>query len=303
MKPTGIENLSAEDAAVILELSQQLNIAIVKRLAKGHEMKFYVETTLGEKQLLRIEDDIEYYHWLVDDFRMYEYVAKSGICVSRPICMGTFRDGTMAYQLYTWLDGEDFVDALSNMNPAEQFSAGVKSGVLMRELHTLPPINETKPWKMRFGRKVHDIMQTYRDKPDNSNSVDLLVQYLYDNQELLDNRPQTFTHGDWSADNLILTPDGQIGIIDLSGEHDYGDPWCEFWAIPHDLNSSAHFYTGQIKGYSDGEPPIEFFRLLAYYNAYGTLKWSPENANIILNWFDDMRNNIPIWYLKDYTVL
>ena len=299
MKLTGVKHLSPKDAAIILELSQELNIATAKRLAKGHELKFYVETTLGEKRLLRIED-MEDYHWLENDFSMFEYVAKAGINVSRPVSMGFFRNNTLVYQLYTWLDGVDLIETLANMSPAEQFSTGIKAGALMRKLHTLPPQNETEPWKTRFGRKVQDIIQAYSDKPGNSQAADLLVRYLQDNQELFDNRPQTFTHGDWNTENLIYSPAGQIGIIDLSGEHDYGDPWCDFWEIPHDLNSSAHFYTGQILGYFNGEPPIEFFRLLSYYNAYGTLKWSPENAHVILYWFNDMRNPVPVWYLEDY---
>ena len=302
MKPIKTEHLSAEDAFIILELYQKLNIAFAKHLAKGHEKKFYVETVQGEKRLLRI-NDIEHYNWVKSDFSMYEYVANAGFTVSKPISMGTFCNNTLVYQLFTWLDGVDLIEALANMNPAEQFLIGIKSGTLMRKLHTLPPENETEPWKIRFGRKVLDMIQDYSDKPSNYQGVDLLVQYLGDNQELFSNRPQTFTHGDWNTENLIYTPNSQIGIIDLSGEHDYGDPWCDFWAIPDDLNSSPHYYTGQIKGYFNGEPTVEFFKLLSYYNAYATLNWSPENANIILSWFDGMRNPIPIWYFSDYTIL
>jgi|GEM_PF-973101 len=305
MKPIGFNKLSPEDADIILELSQKLSIAVVERLAKGCERKFYIETMQGEKRLLRI-NDMEHYDWLEDDFRMYEYVAASGISVSRPVNMGSFREGTLSYQLYTWLDGEDLIAALPHMSHAEQFSAGIKSGTLMRKLHTLPPENETEPWGIRFGRKVQKIIQSYNDKPGKSKGVDLLVRYLRDNQELLDNRPQTFTHGDWNTENLIFTPDGQIGIIDLSGENDYGDPWWEFWLIPCDLNLSAHFYTGQIKGYFEGEPPLEFFRLLSYYIAFSTLEFlcdltgegDPESVKCVLNWFDDMRNPIPAWYFS-----
>ena len=295
MKPTGIECLSAEDTSIIYELSKEIDIAVVKRLSKGQEIKFYIETMQGEKRLLRI-NGMEHYDWLEGDFRMYEYVAKAGINVSRPISMGSFRDKTLSYQLYTWLDGEDLVEALPRMNPAQQYSAGIKSGTLMRKLHAMPPENETESWSVRFGRKVQYIIQTHSDKLEKFKDIALLVRYLQENQELFYKRPQTFTHGDWNTENLIFTPDGQIGIIDLSGENDYGDPWWEFCLIPHDLNSSAHFYSGQINGYFNGKPLIEFFRLLAYYNAYGTLKWAPENAKIILNWFDDMKNPVPIWY-------
>ena len=139
-----INNLSAEDTNLIHQLSHKLDITFAKRLAKGHEKKFYVETSNGEKRLLRI-NDMQYYDWLEGDFRMYGYVAASSIHVSKPICMGSFHEGTLAYQLYTWLDGEDLIAALSRMGQEEQFLTGIKSGALMKKLHTLFPENEADP--------------------------------------------------------------------------------------------------------------------------------------------------------------
>ena len=103
----------------------------------------------------------------------------------------------------------------------------------------------------------------------------------------------------------MLSPDGQIGIIDLGGGNNCNDPWWDFWEIPSDLNTAAYFYTGLFKGYFEGEPSPEFFRLLSYYVAYGALEdlcdstWesTSERAKIVLNWFDDMRNPVPAWYL------
>jgi len=305
-----VNNLSSEDAGYILELAPILDIASAERLAKGHEQKFLIKTTQGEKRLLRI-GDIKHYEWAKADVHMYNYVAAAGINVSQSISIGVFQEGNLTYHLFTWIEGEDLIEVLPRMNPADQFSAGIKSGELMRKLHTLPPENEAEPWKVRFGRKVQKLIQSYSDKLGKSQGVDLLVQYLQDNLEWVAKRPQTFTHGDWNTENLIYTPDGQIGIIDLSGENDYGDPWWEFWLTPHDLNSSPHFYTGQIKGYFEGEPPLEFFQLLAYYTVFSTLEFlddfteecAPENVKRVLNWFDEMRNPVPNWYLMSDTVL
>ena len=302
-----VKHLSPEDACIIRELSPKLDIAFAKRLSKAHEQKFYIETTKGEKRLLRIWD-AEPCAWFDNDTSMYEYVASSGINISQPISAEPFREGAIPYQLFTWLEGEDLIDALPRMTQAEQFSTGVNAGVLMRKLHALLPDqdHEVESWKIRFGRNVQRIIQSYSEKHSISPGVDLLVRYLRDNQNWLDNRPQTFTHGDWNTENLIFTPDSQIGIIDLSGDKDYGDPWWEFRLIPHDLNQSAHFYTGQIRGYFEGEPPLGFFQLLSYYTAYSTLAFlsdsaedsDPENVKFILNWFDDMRNPVPKWYFS-----
>ena len=64
---------------------------------------------------------------------------------------------------------------------------------------------------------------------------------------------------DWTTDNLILLPDGQMGIIDCGIP--VKDLWFEFWSI---VSESKHFCIGQVKGYFNDKPPIEYFPLLAY---------------------------------------
>ena len=106
------------------------------------------------------------------------------------------------------------------------------------------------------------------------------------------NRQQTFAHGDWATDNLILLPGGQIGIIDCGIP--VKDPWFEFWST---VSESTHFCTGQIKGYFGGEPPPEYFPLLAFYVIMETMHWGYDIENV-LRVFDDMRNPVPVWYHK-----
>ena len=306
-----INHLTAEDAAVILELAPILGIAAAERLDKAvTDRKFCVETTWGKKRLLVIHTT-EHYDWLENDFRMCDYIASSGINVMQPVSMGTFREKALAYQLYTWFDGVDLAEALTRMNPAEQFSAGKKTGELLRKLHTLPPMWEAEPWGIRFRRKVQEEIQVYNDNPNKFRSGDLLVRYLQDNLELVDNRPQMFVHGDFNCGNLMFLPDGQIGIIDLGWGNNCNDPWWDFREMTCHPKQSANFSTGLTKGYFEGEPPLEFFRLLSYYLAFGVLgefrdytgEDDPEWVKTTLNWFDDMRNPMPTWYLKDYTAL
>lgn len=94
----------------------------------------------------------------------------------------------------------------------------------------------------------------------------------------------------------------------------YGDPWSEFNRILL-ANLVPYFTTGQIRGYFNGEPPEEFWRILALYLSTGALvlvSWavyvepscrdeSIQTANNIMNWFDEMRNPVPKWYLREFT--
>jgi serine/threonine-protein kinase len=255
MKPIGINTLSAEDAAVILELAPILDIGFVKSIGAS-ERKFYIETKQGIKRMLRITP-IKDYRWVKDNDRVFEHIATAGINVSRQASEGFCSDGALVYQLWTWIDGEDLCKALPRMSPAEQFAAGLKCGEAARKIHALPMIDSPEPWGIRYKREVEKTIQSYNEKSAKSPEKDLLVRYLQDNIELLDSRPTVFSKGDWNIANLMITPDGQIWVIDLGAYS--GDPWWEFWEVGDD----AHFNTGQIKGYFEGEPPAEYFPLLS----------------------------------------
>jgi serine/threonine-protein kinase len=131
----------------------------------------------------------------------------------------------------------------------------------------------------------------------------LLAQYLTDNMGLLANRPRTFTHGDHNTLNIILSPDGRIGFIDFG--QICRDPWWDFWELPSDVETQAHYYSGEFIGYFGGQPPLEFFKLLAFYVAVNALEQLaahegedvPNHVKCVLNWFDDMRNPVPSWFL------
>lgn len=293
MKPTGINNLSVEDTAAILELSPMLDITFVNPIGAS-ERKFYIETKQGIKRLLRITP-IKDYNWVKNDDRGYEYMATVGINVSRQVSEGLFSDGAFVYQLWIWIEGEDLSKALPRMSHAEQFAVGIKCGEAARKIHSLPPMDDYEPWGIRYRRNVQDRIQSYNNSNNKSQSCDLLIRYLLDNMELMDNRPTTFIKGDWNTGNLMITPDDNIWLIDR-GE-DSGDPWREFWEISGDADEMPHYYTGLINGYFEGEPPAEYFPLFAFYIAKGYLDWGYD-PECVLNWFDDMRNPVPIWYQR-----
>ena len=284
-------NLSAEDAALIHELAPILGITFVNSIGES-ERKFYIETTKGEKWMLRItakgNDD-----WLGGKC-LYEYMATVGTNVSLKASEGFLEGGELVYELWTWIDGEALNEVLPRMSQAERFEIGKKFGEAARKIHSLPPLGYTRPWSIHCKEKVDNVIASFEGKT-NTKAENQLIKYLLDNQELLDNRPTTFIKGDWNTGNLMLTPDGRIWLIDCGAIS--GDPWSEFWEFNGD---DVYFNTGEIKGYFGGEPPTEYFPLLCYYIALGTLEWYPHTAEMVVGWFDDMRNPVPTWYLKDY---
>jgi len=229
---------------------------------------------------------------------------------SEPLGFGLCDDGKSCYSLSGWLDGEDAEKTLPLMSESEQYVIGLKAGQILRKTHTLPAPDNAESWNDWFYRKVQDRIDFYNSNPIKSEDGDVIIHYLQENRHLLNGRPQTFCHNDYTMANLIIMPDGSIGIIDfIYFNNGHGDPLWDFHPVLWDGEKNARFFTGLIKGYFNGEPPCEFFDVLIYYLAYDVLTGiqnDPHNSDRhksnILFWLDSMNNPVPSWYLKDFYV-
>ena len=294
--------------------------AKVEPILKGwsEDKKYCVTCYDGTKYLLRITP-IERFEVRKHLFEMMERVAALGVPMCKPVEFGTCTNGV--YALHSWIDGEDLIDALPKLPEAKQYSLGVKSGEILRVIHSiLPPENEVdflaykKNWAKRFNAKADRNIKMCHDCDFKVVGNDHFVKYIDQNRELIENRPQCFQHGDYHSGNMMIeNGSGELQIIDFD-RLDYGDPWEEFNRIVWSTQLSSHFATGQLDGYFGGEPPLEFFKLLAFYissNVVATVSWAitfgqdeldvaVNQVNDILKWHDNMNNPVPSWYLKNY---
>ncbi len=284
-----------------------------KPIEKGwsEDKKFCVTDATGIKYLLRISP-IARYDIRKALFDILEKVAALGIPMCLPIEFGTCDDGV--YSLQSWIDGEDLDAALPLMSETEQYVLGMQSGELARKMHTLPAPDTQEEWESRFNRKTDIRIKKYQECGLRFEGDEYVFAYIEQNRQLLKDRSQCFQHGDYHVGNMMLE-NGELIIIDFD-RYDFGDPWEEFNRIVWSAAASPHFATGQLRGYFGGEPPIEFFKLLAFYIASNTLPsiyWAVpfgqsdldtmmKQAQDVLRWFDNMQNPVPTWYLKDFYV-
>lgn len=280
------------------------------------DKKYYIETDDGQRMLLRVSDISELDRKKAE-YGMMERVYALGVLTSKPLGFGLCDGGKSCYSLSGWLDGEDAEVLLPRIPETEQYVLGLKAGEMLKKIHTLNAPENAEPWNDWFYRKVQGRIDFYNANAIKSENGDILVRYLQENSDLLNNRPQTFNHGDFNISNMMIMSDCEIGVIDFNFYNkDHGDPWWEFNSIPWGTEPSAYFYTGLINGYFNGEPPREFFDILSYYLAYDALaavcdtsiyeQGEPEEGirhmENILNWLDNMKNNVPVWYLKDICI-
>ena len=282
-------------------------------ITKGwsEDEKYCVTTADGTKYLLRISP-MERYEHRKNLHEMMQYVSALDVPMCQPIDFGTCDEG--AFSLQSWIEGEDLEDVLPLLSETEQHVLGWQSGEILRAIHSIPTPNTQEDWATRFNRKTNHKIKKYHECGIRFYGDDAVISYIEQNRELLENRPQCFQHGDYHVGNMMLE-NGKLSIIDFD-RYDFGDPWEEFNRIVWCAQKSPHFATGQLRGYFGGEPPVEFFRLLAFYigsNTLSSIYWAMDFNNIeletmmnqakdVLSWFDNMNNPVPTWYLKDFYI-
>jgi len=282
-------------------------------ITKGwsEDKKYCVTDASGTKYLLRITPASRY-EVRKSLFSMLKQVEALGIPMCTPIEFGTCGDGV--YSLQSWINGEDLETVLPTLSETEQYILGVKSGEILRKMHSIPAPEGQEEWATRFNRKTDIKMQKYSECGRRFDGDSHILDYVNKNRHLLDNRPQCFQHGDYHIGNMMLE-NGELKIIDFD-RYDFGDPWEEFNRIVWSAAASPHFATGQLRGYFGGDPGLEFFRLLAFYissNTLSSIYWAipfgqsdvdtmVQQSQDVLKWYYNMQDPVPAWFLKDFHV-
>ncbi|MGM0751692.1 MAG: phosphotransferase [Bacillota bacterium] len=278
------------------------------------DKKYYIETDTGEKLLLRAADRSAY-EMKKSEFEIMKRLSVKGLPMSQPIELGICDNGHSVYSLFTWCEGEDAQVMLPKLTDTEQYELGLKSGRILREIHSIPSPDDREDWEKIFNRKVDSKINQYKDCPIKIEGGDLIIAYIEANRHLLRGRPQSFHHGDYHVGNMVISQDRELSIIDFN-RHDFGDPWEEFNRIVWSASVSPHFATGQLNGYFNGRPPEEFFKLMAFYissNMLSSVPWAmafgedevnvmKEQAKEVMSWFDGMNHPVPTWYLENFSI-
>lgn len=277
------------------------------------DKKYYIEAADGGRLLLRVADISDYDRKKME-FQWIKQVAALGVSVSQPVDFGVCGNGQYVYLLLTWCEGEDAEKMLSCLTPSEQYALGFQSGEILKQIHSIPAPPEQEEWDVHFNRKTNRKIENYHACGIKFPGADKIIGYIEHNRHLLSGRPQCYHHGDYHVGNMIVSPEHLLSVIDFN-RPDFGDPWEEFNRIVWSAGASPYFATGQLNGYFNGRPPVEFFRLLAFYISSNTLSSIPwaipfgeeevlimiNQAKDVLSWFDQMNNPVPIWYLENFS--
>lgn len=280
-------------------------------ISKGwsDDKKYCVTDQNQQNYFLRISDK-EKLDSKKFEFDMMEKVASLGVPMCKPISIELCDDEV--HSLHEWIDGRDVRETILTYSENQQYTYGIETGRLLRKIHTIPATEVYEDWEIFFNRKIDDKISKYKECPVQYESGHVFIDFLNENRELLKNRPQVLQHGDYHIGNFMIGEDREIYVIDFD-RFDVGDPWEEFNRIVWSAQVSPAFASGMIDGYFDDKVPDLFWKLLAVYilsNLIGALPWAipygeeevsvmQNQAKKILEWYDDMKQIIPSWYLID----
>lgn len=275
----------------------------------SEDQKYCAADKTGNKYLLRTSPEYTYNRKL-NEFELMKKISSLGIPMCIPLEFG-IKDQTV-YSLQSWIDGYDAEEVMQSFTEKEQYSYGLTAGRALKEIHKIPAPQGTESWESFFSRKIDRKIKQYEECPIKYENGNIFKDFINSHRHLLKNRPSCFQHGDYHIGNMMIGKDKKLYIIDFN-RYDYGDPWEEFNRIVWSAQASPEFASGIINGYFGGNIPDEFWYLLALYissNTLGSLPWClpygekeintmDNQAKEVLCWYNNLKNIVPNWYIKD----
>jgi aminoglycoside phosphotransferase (APT) family kinase protein len=284
----------------------------VEILEKGtsDDKKYKVNASNGLKYLIRMYDFIN-----IERAKKVAALLKvldtEGIPAQKLVDLIASESLGKVYLVLEWCDGADGFAVIPKLTEAEQYNLGIQLGKILQKIHSLhSPSQDNDHWANKITNQTRERIQQYKESGYRFDGDEAVIKYLEENIMLVKDRPQSLRHGDYHFGNIIVSTEMSLTIIDWNS-FGYGDPWEEFQQMAWFAAASPFFAVGQLHGYFNGDPPIEFFSILAFYMAscaISSIVYAGSRAEQILEymilrgkdtvmWFERFRNLYPNWYI------
>lgn len=285
----------------------------IESIHKGwsNDKKYYVETKDGERLLLRVSD-ISSYEKKQQEFDIMKKMAAAGIKMSLPIAFGVCENGKNVYQLLTWCDGKEAKEALYSLSDSEQYAFGLKAADILKRMEAIDYKPASLEWTKNYQERVKRYVELYRKCGYTFDNDNVVISYLQTQQQCIGERPTALMHEDFQTDNMVISPSGDLYIIDFQ-MCGVTDPYLVMTGVGVSAMYSIPFAMGQIDGYFDKSVPEDFWEKYDYYMLAEMLYAFTVGVNMeeereeALHMFDDEVEKIkhnsshsPAWYKKKF---
>lgn len=275
----------------------------IKKRARSLTLKIYAVTTEDGKNLLIRTDRISRFD---EECRLAALTDRvfneAGVYTSSPMEVGAFNDDTMVYSMYNFFSGENLAARLPEFYVPEQLALGVEAGKQLKKFHTITPAEDDE---VNQPEDMFVLLTRLAEKGIKYQGFSQAADFLKKHHYIIEKRPVTALHGDFSANTLFLDGDLNVGMAPLQSV-EWGDPITDLATLPDGY--SLPFIKGVYKGLFDGAPPKDFFELLALYSTVKALRdidtalTEEDTAAAIIRAqkiaaeYDNYQSVIPSWY-------
>ncbi|MBE6088327.1 MAG: aminoglycoside phosphotransferase [Clostridium beijerinckii] len=285
----------------------------IKKIEYGWstDEKYYIEDNKNIKYLLRISN-ADTYEQKKREFEIIKKFNTLDFKMSRAIEFGYFNKHRNVYMLLSWIEGYPLEEKLNSLPEIEQYRLGLNSGQILNQIHGIPVEPQDVPFVNKISKKLLQL-QMYENSSVRISNDEIAIAFVKNNIDMLCKSSPAYEHGDFHIGNLIYTPDKTIGVIDFN-RWECGDKYEEFYKIQSfNIEHSIAFSVGQIQGYFNGNPPIDFWKVHAVYVAHASLysiKWAESFGQEEVNGmtkrclqafdhYDNFNLIIPKWYSQN----
>ncbi|WP_026887379.1 aminoglycoside phosphotransferase family protein [Clostridium beijerinckii] len=285
----------------------------IKKIEYGWstDEKYYIEDNKNIKYLLRISNT-DTYEQKKREFEIIKKFNTLDFKMSRAIEFGYFNEHRNVYMLLSWIEGYPLEEKLNSLPEIEQYRLGLNSRQILNQIHGIPVEPQDVPFVNKISKKLLQL-QMYENSSVRISNDEIAIAFVKNNIDMLCKSSPVYEHGDFHIGNLICTPDKTIGVIDFN-RWECGDKYEEFYKIQSfNIEHSIAFSVGQIQGYFNGNPPIDFWKVHAVYVAHASLysiKWAEsfgqeevdgmtKRCLQAFDHYDNFNLIIPKWYSQN----
>ena len=294
-------------------------VGTVEMLEKGtsDDKKYKVNASNGSKYLICTYDFINI-ECVKKVAALLKILDTEGIPAQKLVDLIASESLRKVYLVLEWCDGADAFAIIPTLTKAEQYNLGVQSGKILQKIHSLhiPVRDEDKHRVNKITNQTRERIQHYKESGYRFDGDEAVIKYLEENIMLVHDRPQSLRHGDYHFGNMIVSRELSLTIIDWNS-YGYGDPWEEFQQMAWYAAVCPFFAIGQLHGYFNGDPPIEFFPILVFYMASCALssivyagskaeqfiEYMILRAEDTVMWFECFRSLYPNWYIMQERII
>ncbi len=233
----------------------------------GSDEKYEIYTHTGEHLFLRAASDA-YTKQKYGEFAFAQRCQGIGFMTPKTIACGMHHG--RVYQILSWIEGEPLSQEIIGMPESEQYRFGQEAGRALAAIHSvmLEPseLGEVDGLVERRKRTILNYMSSKHRMAGDDSVLIFVAKHVTQPKRIVG------LHGDFHIGNLLLTPEGNLAVIDFD-RRCVGDRWQDFqraqaFSVPH----STAFVNGQLHGYFRGNPPDTFWESFAYEAAYGAVE-------------------------------